>query len=414
MGSSVSHEEPSPMYEEHGQIRRGRSKQAMQDQPVGEPVMTEPKAVAAHDGRNEGENADTVETDGASDVGIPCDQRPDNKNPTISTKIPRTPINRLRSPSSSKPSTPYTSTPATPHISRPGTPPIDRPETRGHLPNKPPTSRPKTQENILSPPPVTRTTRQPVQNFAKPKALGTQVLAPKPSHPTSLTPPPPPPKPRAPRHFKSTPHLHTPNKNKPPNLLHPATWPATRTHASSTGKPYTWPRRGSKPYNPSRRSSSAATIPPKQPSTPPSICVHTDLSLHWDRRTLIQRYTRYRCKCNPHELRTQRSTASFRWVDGEPLTAYAHAPEKAEWCYCSAGEGHVVQTQLEAMERYVGLVEGGRVVKMSERQREELEGVEWGATEKALGMQREFPGLRERVRRWVLCRLWWAGEEKGS
>lgn len=28
------------MYEEHGQIRRGRSKQAMQDQPVGEPVMT--------------------------------------------------------------------------------------------------------------------------------------------------------------------------------------------------------------------------------------------------------------------------------------------------------------------------------------------------------------------------------------
>lgn len=75
-----------------------------------------------------------------------------------------------------------------------------------------------------------------------------------------------------------------------------------------------------------------------------------------------------------------------------------------------------MQTQLEAMERYVGLVEGGRVVRMSERQREELEVVEWGATEKALRKQREFPGLRERVRRWVLC-VWWptgTGNEQRS
>ena len=73
-----------------------------------------------------------------------------------------------------------------------------------------------------------------------------------------------------------------------------------------------------------------------------------------------------------------------------------------------------MQTQLEAMERYVGLVEGGRVVRMSERQREELEVVEWGATEKALRKQREFPGLRARVRRWVFCVLWRTGDGKGS
>lgn len=56
------------------------------------------------------------------------------------------------------------------------------------------------------------------------------------------------------------------------------------------------------------------------------------------------------------------------------------------------------------------------MVRMSERQREELEVVEWGATEKALRKQREFPGLRERVRRWVLC-VWWptgTGNEQRS
>ena len=68
------------------------------------------------------------------------------------------------------------------------------------------------------------------------------------------------------------------------------------------------------------------------------------------------------------------------------------------------------------MERSVALAESGRVVRMSERQREELEVVEWGETEKALRKQKEFPGLRERVRRWVLS-VWWPtgmGDEKRS
>lgn len=98
------------------------------------------------------------------------------------------------------------------------------------------------------------------------------------------------------------------------------------------------------------------------------------------------------------------------------MTAYAHAPEKAEWCYCSGGDGHVVRTEMEAMERYAADAEAGRVVRMTEQQREELEAVEWGETEKALRKQKEFPGLRERVRRWVLC-VWWPtgmGNEKRS
>lgn len=65
-----------------------------------------------------------------------------------------------------------------------------------------------------------------------------------------------------------------------------------------------------------------------------------------------------------------------------------------------------MRTQLEAMERSVALAESGRVVRMSERQREELEVVEWGETEKALRKQKEFPGLRERMKRWMLCTLW--------
>ena len=73
-----------------------------------------------------------------------------------------------------------------------------------------------------------------------------------------------------------------------------------------------------------------------------------------------------------------------------------------------------MRSEYEAMERFVALAEAGRVVRMSEREREELEVVEWGATEKALRKQKEFPGLRERARRWVLCSLWRTGSEKGS
>ena len=178
---------------------------------------------------------DLVKTDGASDVGISCDSGPDNQPPTTSTRIPKTPINRLRSPSSSNPTTPYTSTPATPHISRPGTPPADRPEARGHLPNIPLASRARTQENIPTTPPIARTTKQPFPISARSKALGTQVLLSRPVQPGSLallaT------KPRAPRHFKSTPHLTA--ANKPTNPPQPATWPATQSHASSIGRPYT-------------------------------------------------------------------------------------------------------------------------------------------------------------------------------
>ena len=75
-----------------------------------------------------------------------------------------------------------------------------------------------------------------------------------------------------------------------------------------------------------------------------------------------------------------------------------------------------MRTELEAMERYVAVAEAGREVRMSERQRRELEAVEWGETEKALRKQKEFPGLRERVRRWVLS-VWWPtgmGDEKRS
>ena len=75
-----------------------------------------------------------------------------------------------------------------------------------------------------------------------------------------------------------------------------------------------------------------------------------------------------------------------------------------------------MRTELEAMERFVAAAEAGRVVRMSARERAELEAVEWGETEKALRKQKEFPGLRERMRRWVLS-IWWPtgmGDEKRS
>jgi len=75
-----------------------------------------------------------------------------------------------------------------------------------------------------------------------------------------------------------------------------------------------------------------------------------------------------------------------------------------------------VRTALEAMERYVAEAEAGRVAStvrvMSEGQRAELEVVEWGGTEKALRKQKECPGLRGRVRRWVLGIWWRNGEER--
>jgi hypothetical protein len=351
---------------------------------------------------------DVFDTDGASDLDFAYDTGPNhgsNKNPTTPTRIPITRLSKLRSPYSSKLTTPYASVPGTPHISRPGTPPGDRPETPGHLPNKPPISRPRTQAHLPSSPPIAKATRQPLPVATRPKAPGSHAVA---SKPTT--------KARALRHFKSTPHLTTPKK--PHNLLHPATWPPTRSHASSNGKAYTWPGRRNKAYHPATRkpTSSTTSLAPKQPTTPPSICVHTDLSLHWDHRTQIQRYTRYRCKCSPHELRTQRSAASFRWVDGEPLTAYAHAPEKVEWCYCSGGEGHVVRTELEAIERYLSEAEAGRLVttmRMTEHQRAELDVAEWGGTEKALRKQRECPGLGRKVMRWTRC-VWWRKREEGK
>ena len=163
-------------------------------------------------------------------------------------------------------------------------------------------------------------------------------------------------------------------------------------------------------YNPAiRKRRSTISLAPKQPTNPSSICVHTDLSFHWDGRTQIQRFTRYRCRCNKSELRTQRSATSFRWVDGEP---YAHAPEKVEWCYCSGGEGHVVRTELEAVERYLAEAEAGRLVKttrMTEHQRTELEVTEWGGTEKALKKQKECPELGKKLRRWL---FWTAGRTK--
>lgn len=73
-----------------------------------------------------------------------------------------------------------------------------------------------------------------------------------------------------------------------------------------------------------------------------------------------------------------------------------------------------MRTELEDMAGSVALAEAGRVVRLSERQREELEIVEWGETKKALRKQKEFPGLRERARKWVLCILWRKGNEKGS
>ena len=71
-----------------------------------------------------------------------------------------------------------------------------------------------------------------------------------------------------------------------------------------------------------------------------------------------------------------------------------------------------MRTELEAMERFAAAARAGRAVGMSERQREELQVVEWGETEKALKKQKEFPGLRERIRRWVLCTLWRAEKEE--
>ena len=278
-------------------------------------------------------------------------------------------------------------------------------------------SRPKIPEHLSSTPPVARITKQHFQGFTKPKALGTHVLAAKAAQRTPLALPNP--KQRAPRHFKST-SLLNPTR-KPLNILHPATWPATNSHTSSTSKPYTWPRHGKgtkqTSHNPSRsRRPSTTSLPPAIPSNlsaQPSVCVHTDLSLYPDRHTLLPRHTRYVCACNPRTLRAQRSAANFRWVDGEPLTAYAHAPERAEWCYCSGGEGHVVRTELEAVERFVAGAEARREGRLSERQRKELEGVEWGGTEKALAKQRECPGLRGKVRRWVLSAWWPMGMGNG-
>ena len=234
----------------------------------------------SHDGQDEFGDADKVETDGASDVGVSCDQGSDNQKPTMSTRIPKTPLSRLRSPYSSKPTTPYTSTPGTPHVSRPSTPPISKPETPGHLPNKPPVSRSKTQ-HLASTPPIAKTTRHPVPVpvAAKLKTLASHAFATRPNRPDALAAPL---RSKPLRHFKSTPHLT--QAKKPHNLLQPATWPPTRSHASSIGKAYTWPRRGNKDkeksYNPAKRTPSTTTLAPKHPSTPPSICVHTDLSLH--------------------------------------------------------------------------------------------------------------------------------------
>lgn len=73
-----------------------------------------------------------------------------------------------------------------------------------------------------------------------------------------------------------------------------------------------------------------------------------------------------------------------------------------------------MRTEMEAMERFITDAEAKRVMRMTEHQREELEVVEWGETGKALRKQKEFPGLRERMRRWVLCSFWRTGSEKSS
>lgn len=101
--------------------------------------------------------------------------------------------------------------------------------------------------------------------------------------------------------------------------------------------------------------------------------------------------------------------------------AYPDAPEKAEWCYCSGGDGHVVQSAGEAVGvaaeeeergssglgmKGVEVVERegkARMGHLSEAQVAELNNAEWGGTKKALKKQRDCLWLRGRVRQWLLC-----------
>lgn len=308
-------------------------------------------------------------------------------------------MSKLRTPYISNPTTPLTSIPATPQISGPSTP-MNRPETSGHLPHTPPISTPKSPNHLQPSPPLTKS-NPPTFPTTKPRTQAPSKPG-TPNESPALTKQ----RPKALRRFQSTPHLTT--HKRPRTHRHPATWPPTNSHKSSIGKPYTWPRRGGK----NRIYIPGTPVPkPRQTSSPPSICVHTDLFLHWDRTTQIQRCTRYRCGCNVQTLRAQRSVASFRWFDGEPYTAYSHAPEKAEWCSCSGGEVHIVHSAQEAM-RLGGVeleLEAERtkpMVRMSETQRVELEVTEWGGTKEALRKGRECPGFGWLVRRLFLCGGW--------
>lgn len=102
------------------------------------------------------------------------------------------------------------------------------------------------------------------------------------------------------------------------------------------------------------------------------------------------------------------------------MATYAEAPAKAHWCYCSDGEGHVVRSAIEAVERYfdgerekenkfighVNEIGSGRVESLGEVQRE-VAAVEWEATEKALKKQRDFVWFRQGLRKCTRLRCVW-------
>jgi hypothetical protein len=443
MVSVGSSGELSSTRDKNGQTWRGRGKQAVQDaspdnsivdsvfdnadehqaqaEPDEQPTLQCGNAFA-QDGQVESEDGELSKAKCASDDIVSYEnQSPLRKrrDSTASTKIPKTPMSRPVTPHTSRPATPYTSRPAslhssasnTPNTSTPATPHTSGPRKLDHLPQTPyiPKSKQSAQQLSSPPSPKPKTTAHPPTT--------------KPSNPQKAKHP-------IPRHMRSTPQLQPPKKN---THLTPTSSLPSPPYTTPPPRPYTFPPRRFLKNTTAYRKPGTTRVPTRRHAHP-SVCTHVDLSLQWDQRSIIEGGTRYRCRCKPSTLRSRASKFEFQWIDGAAQLFYPDAPGgKAEWCYCSNGEGHIVRSASEAVDQSVAEPETvlrvvpkgkgrssdarmdeleavSKVVPkgkghLSEAQLEQLEAAEWGGTETALRKQRDCLWLRGRVSK-LKCFSW--------
>jgi hypothetical protein len=433
--------------DENGQTWRGRGKQMVQDcspdnscvdsvfdyadghlaeaEPGKQPTSQCGNAFA-QDGQVESEDEELSKAKCASDDIVSYEIRSplrERRDSTASTKIPTTPMSRPVTPHTSRPVTPHTSRPATPYTSRPASLHSSASNTLNtSTPATPHTSGPRKLDHLPQTP-----------HIPKSKPSAQQLSSPPSPKPTSLTPLPSNPhkaKHPVPRHMRSTPQLQPPKKN---THLTPTSSLPSPPYTTPPPRPYTFPPRRFLKNTTAYRKPGTTRVPTRRHAHP-SVCTHVDLSLHCDQRSIIEGGTRYRCRCKPSTLRSRASNFEFQWIDGAAQLFYPDAPGgKAEWCYCSNGEGHIVRSASEAIDQSVAepetvlrLVPKGKgrssdarldeleavskvVPKgkghLSDAQLEQLEAAEWGGTETALRKQRDCLWLRGRVSK-LKCFSW--------